>query len=198
MGNRDKAIRLRVTPDEKEEFEEYVQQSREFDNLSDFLRGSAYREMADSDDPSVETDELASLIESSLQDVMDGIGDTRTELSVIREHIVEDDEVQNFAAELYDSLPIHEDRSGFEWPWPEAESRVENGIQIVERSSIDSIQDARAWSDAEAWAEYHDESVERTQRALSLCLSQYPDVAVAEEEEPVSDHNLRRYYRKEV
>lgn len=198
MANRDKSIRVRVTPDEKSEFEEYVEESREFNSLSDFLRGSAYREMSDTDDGSVDTDELVSVVESSFQDVTDDIDEIRRGLSVVKDNVLEDDEAQNLAAELYDALPIHEDRSGFEWPWPDADSRMENGIHIIERGSVDSIQDARAWSDAEAWAEYFDESIERTQRALSLCLSQYPDVAVAEEEEPVSDHDLRRYYRKEV
>lgn len=200
--NRDTTITVRVSHKEKAEFEEYAEESNEFNGLSDLLRGATYREMADSDGQAIDEDELVSAFEPSLREVKNELGDLKRDLNVVQENVMQDDDIEALAAELYDALPLHKDREGFEWPWPEtgAEFRVEDGIQVTQRKPINenSLQEARAWSDAQAWAKYLDESVERTQRALSLCLSQYPDVAVAEENEPVSDMNLRRYFRKEM
>lgn len=205
MGRRSESYNIRLSESEKQEFKEYVEQSDEFNSLAGLFRTAVYREINDSG-ASIDTDELRDVFAAAISGVERDIQDIVEDIEVVKDTLSDPDDVREFAAELYDSLPIYPPNPDELHKPPEVGFETASEFEIdyvAEKSDVDSLKAARAWSTAEAWAEYFDESIDRTQRALSMVLTQYDDVDVVHDERPTSpevdrdNEILRRYYRIE-
>jgi hypothetical protein len=197
MTDRSETIGVRVTPNEREKFEEYLEteEGKEHTSVSDLMRTATHRIVSGDDGAEIDTDEIVRAVETSLSDVSEHLDSMDSTLTVLLDTVRDDDEIHSLAARIYEHLPAYRDESVFEWTeWNAARSEME-GLPDDPRPKIETLERARKWSDVRAWADYFDESQEKTQRALSVMLTQYPDSAVAEH--PTQEDPIRRYYRKE-
>lgn len=204
-------FQIRLSESEKEDFEDYAESSTEFTTLADLFRKSVYREMAD-DGSNINTEEIRSLFEESLETTKRSISDIRDDMEVVKDSLSDPSDVGSLAVEIYDNLAIVETPKEWGTTLPGVgrsqlhglEGEKPDNIEIEERRDpVTNVYDAQKWGDAKAWTEYLDASPDDVRRALSYCRATYNDVDVYDYHlrvrgrETDSDARfLRRYYRR--
>jgi len=148
-------IGVRVSEEEKERYEEYLETDAgmEFTSVASMMRTLANREVSGSNDTGAEIDQdaIRAVVEDALSDVEIKLGTMQTTMQTIEDSVTDDDDIQSLAAELYERIPPRDYEPNF-------------------------------GSHADGFAEGLDEPKGKVQRALSLCESQYPDI-ISEEGE---------------
>jgi hypothetical protein len=176
---RNHKINFWVTEAEKHEFEQYVEQSNEFDSLSRMFRVLAHRHINSDDEreASVDSEEIVDAVDVAVSDVHerlerieDNIGDLGSEVST-------NDEINQLTHKVVSELPVHSSADGLPSPTTEIDS-----------APADSVQMARQLSTPGAWASYFDVSVKKMRRALGEAQT-LPDVRYVEVK------GSRRYYK---
>jgi hypothetical protein len=179
MSNRDVLINFKVTESEKQKFEEYVENTNEFDSLSRMFRALAHRHIESGDKPeaTVDTDEIVDAVDVAMSDVSERLERIEDNIAELDSQVNVDDSVSRLASDVANELPVH--GSGEELPTPSTD---------IDTAPVDSLQMAQQLSTADAWADYYDVEHDRMRRALARALD-FPDVKFVE----LGDS--RRYYK---
>ena len=188
-------VGVRVSSHEKKKFEEFLEteEGQRHNSVADMMRTTAHDEVNNAGESDLDSEEIINAMEIALSDVTEELDSLNTQMTVIKDSIGSSDDIQTFAAELYDHLPSSPDDSILLKPARDDDVEWLPDEHEDNRPRITTLEEARQWSDKRAWADYFDEPVEKVQRALALCVTQYPDVEVSEE---VSNENpIRQYYR---
>lgn len=214
MPDRSEFIGVRLTPDEREKFEEYIDETNEANSLSRFLRIAAHRHIETEDeDQSIDTEELIEIVDSSVSPLYGRIDKIENHLMEIDSNTSNDDKIDRLARDLYSSLPVYS--SPEEFP---SFTEISNFEDPTDLSLVKSI------STPYLWAEYFEEDLSDVRRACGRMIEYYPDVDYVEESigapervpthanvsipkitqtrtnTVVSEHDhdtVRRYYKKE-
>jgi hypothetical protein len=172
MTDRSEFVGVRLTPDEREKFQSYVDESDEFSSLSRFFRVVAHRELATEDDqPTLDPQEV-------VQAVGDALTPLETQLDQIEDHVLsidssvrDDNKLDKLARDIYAALPIHESED--EFPGLDKES-------LEKYANTSDLALVQATSTPFMWAQYFDEDYTDIRRACSRMLEYYPDVNYVE------------------
>lgn len=202
-----KFIRLRVSEAEKQDIEEYVEDSPEFDDVSDMLRTLVHVEMSDlGNEPALSQDEITSAVEMGISGVNEELEEIREEIGVIKTQIGDEKGIKDLAADIYDILPRHSEEDPFEWEIRSEENtpNYPEGADPVmkpdsESPRADSLSSLHRKPVKPAIADYLKETEEDVQRALAYAEMAYPDVKVEDPPfMPERGHKYSRYYRLEL
>lgn len=166
MTDRSETIGIRVTPEERDKFERFLDDSDEFDSLSRFFRTIAHRHIATSDETqSVDPEEIIDAVDSAIRPLSDKLERVEDHVTSIDSNVRDDDKIDRLARDIYSSLPEH--RSGDELP---------NANQIEQYNNASDLAIAQAISTPYLWAQYYDEDHADARRACARMLEYYPDV----------------------
>lgn len=171
MPDRTEIIGVRLTPDEREQFEEYIDETNETGSLSRFFRIAAHRHMKTAqEDQSIDTDELHEVVESAVSPLYERIDQIENHLIEIDASTSDDDEIDRLARDIYSSLPVHSSPEEF----PDF-SKISQYEDPTDLSLVKSI------STPYLWAEYFEEDLPAVRRACARMLEYYPDVDYVED-----------------
>ena len=166
MTDRSETIGIRVTPEERDKFEKFLENSDEFDSLSRFLRTIAHRHIATSDETqSVDPEEIIDAVDSAIAPLSERLERVEDHVTSIDSNVRNDDKIDRLARDIYSSLPEH--RSGDELP---------DSNQIDQYNNASDLAIAQAISTPYIWAQYYDEDHADARRACARMLEYYPDV----------------------
>lgn len=184
MPDRTETVGVRLTPDEREKFEQFLDNSNEFDSLSRFFRTVAHRYIAtDDEDPSLDPEEISEAVESTLTPFAERLEQMEEHIVSIDSNVRDDDKIDRLARDIYSTLPTHSDETGL--PDLDEVSKSGNGSDLAIVQAI---------SNPYLWAEYYDEDLQDVRRACARMQQYYPDVNVVrddldEKEIHVPDHD---------
>lgn len=176
MAERSEMIKIRVTPEEKQQIKDYLEETGEFDGMSRFFRVLAHERMnTDDDTTSIDPEEIIDAMEVALSDVTEHLTRLDDRLADVEQKVSNEDEIDKLARELYDEIPVVES---------EDEMRDLKAVQRLEPE-----EEMRILSTPEAWGEFFGVEVEEVRRALSRAQEYYPDLKFYRTRE-----GPRRYY----
>ncbi|WP_139171076.1 hypothetical protein [Halorientalis regularis] len=186
MSDRSELIQVRVTPDKKEEFEEFVEKSLDFNTLSNFLRISAKKQIQETNDGDIaDKKEIVDAIDDSLAGIKGELERLNDRIADVESAVHDaDDEIDTLAREIYRELPEFRSEEGFDRDRPSHERVVEEGKTL---------------STPTAWADWFGVEVPTARRACGRMLEYYPEVEFTYEavDEETSSVPERRYYKVE-
>jgi hypothetical protein len=160
MPDRSETIGVRLTPDEREKFEEYIDETNEANSLSRFLRIAAHRHIETEDeDQSIDTEELIEIVDSSVSPLYGRIDKIENHLMEIDSNTSNDDKIDRLARDLYSSLPVYS--SPEEFP---SFTEISNFEDPTDLSLVKSI------STPYLWAEYFEEDLSDVRRACGRMI----------------------------
>lgn len=193
-------VGVRVSSHEKKKFEEFLEteEGQRHNSIADMMRTTAHNEINNAGESELNADEIINAVEIALSDVTEELDSLNTQMTVIKDSISDDKDIQELAAEIYEYLPKHDiDPFDFgieHWDPDLQQEEYELGIPDESNFSVNSSEDLKEWPTVDAFAEYLDEPRADVQRALSWAKEYYPDVK--EQEPPVKTDLLKsRYYR---
>lgn len=180
MPDRSETIGVRLTPAEREKFEQYVEESNEFDSMSRFFRTVAHRYVAtEEEDPSLDSEEVINAVDTAVSPLAERLEQIEEHVVSIDSNVRDDDKIDRLARDIYSSLPTHADDTGL----PDL-SEVE---QYGNASDLALVQ---AISTPDMWAQYYDEDLQDVRRACARMLEYYPDVKVVRDETSGPDSSV--------
>lgn len=190
MTTRDKAIKIRVTEEEKRKFTEYADEHH-YKSRSAFLRIVAHNFIATDDEDGVDTDDLREIINDATSDTVAKLNQLDERLTSLESQLQNDDETDKLARDIYATLPVHES--------PDDLPNMFHDVRD-DADASNSLDAARKQSTPEAWAQWFNEDVADVRRACARMLEYYPDVEYYHREfdERVSETfsaPSRRYYK---
>lgn len=178
MTNRTEHVGVRLTPDEYDKFEDYIESSNEFDSMSRFFRVIAHRTVAtdDEEDVSIDADEIIDAVDTVVSPIADRLEQVEEHVVSIDSNVRDDDMIDRLARDIYATLPTHSDASGL--PALDELGRYESASDLAI---------AQAVSTPEVWAEYYDENLQDSRRAVARMQEYYPDVQIYRDETASED-----------
>lgn len=186
MANRTETIKVRVTPQTKEKFEEFIENTGEFPSVSQLLRASAnaYIEQDDQQQADIDPEEITNAVEIALSDVTERLDRIEHEVGRVDTAVQpEEEDIDTLADDIAVQLPVMDDGSEF---------RERNDVlREATHGDLEGIEYAQEKSTVGAWSDYVDADKNKTRRALTRAASWYPDVKWVYDEEM----GERRYYR---
>ena len=183
MTQRSEVVGIRLTPEEREEFEEFIRETNEFDSLSRFFRVTAYRYMNTEDvEATVDQDEIIRAVDSSVTPIVERLDRVEEHVLSIDSNVTEDDRVDRLARDLYTSLPTHSSKSGL----PDFD-------EVGQFDTPSDLALVQAISTPQMWAQYFEENLADVRRACARMLEYYPDVEFVEDTTEDSDSNIPRH-----
>lgn len=189
MANRTETIKVRVTPERKQKFKNYIEDTGEYPSLSQLLRASANEKvegrMAGADNgSSIDADEITNAVEIALGDVTERLDRIEQEIERVDTAVQpEEEDIDDLADDIAVQLPVMDDGSEFR--------RTNEIMEERHHSGMSDFEFTREMSTVEFWSDYVDADQNKTRRALSRAASWYPDVKWVYDE----DMGERRYYR---
>lgn len=182
MPNRSELIQIRVTPGEKQQITEFVEETNEYESVSRMLRALAHRHIATDGDmqqeASVDPDEIVDAVDTAMTDVTDQIERVEDTVAELESSVDMDDEIGQLAHEIMSQLPVHE--SGDDLPDPTTEIDKAAGGELLMAQQLSTV---------DAWATYLEIPVDKARRALARA-QEFPDVQYVE-----GSRGYRRYYK---
>lgn len=174
MTDLSEVVGVRLTPDEKQKFEDYVDDSDEFSSLSRFFRVVAHREVATEDDqPTLDPEEVVQAVDDALTPLATQLDQIEDHVLSIDSSIRDDDKIDKLARDIYAALPTHD--SGDDLPALDKEN-LEKYANTSDFSLVQAI------STPFMWSRYFGEDYEDVRRACSRMLEYYPDAEYVEAE----------------
>lgn len=166
MADRSKIIGVRVTPDEREKFEEHLERTNEFDSLSRFFRVLAHRHIeSDDEEASIDSEEIIEAVDAAISPVREKLDQVEEHVVAIDSTVSDDDKIDKLARDIYMSLPTVSNES--ELP------AISNGERYENSSDFEV---AQAISTPYLWAQYFDEEIADARRACARMTEYFPDV----------------------
>ncbi|USZ74066.1 hypothetical protein NGM07_11425 [Halorussus vallis] len=167
MPNRTEMIGVRVTPEEKEEFQKHIDETNEFDSIPRMMR-TLVKGHINSDgqqDVAIDEEDLIRSMDVALSPVVERLERLEEHITEIDAQTSDDDEIDKLARSIYESLPEYLD--GEELPDMEelAHRIVESEHSVAHTVSTPSV-----------WAQYFGVEPSEARRACALMLKYYPDV----------------------
>ncbi|KAB1197742.1 MULTISPECIES: hypothetical protein [Haloferax] len=165
MPNRSKTIKVRLTPDEKDEVEEYLEVTKETTSLSDFGRLALLRHIRTDDEDEaarIDPEQITDAVEVGLSDVHERLDRLESHIVAIDSNTNNDDEIDKLARDIFTSLPTVTEAS-------ELPSLYEIGVT----SAGDDYSLAQSLSTPSAWANYYDVEVSVARRACARMLEYF-------------------------
>jgi|GEM_PF-5550227 len=186
MANRTETIKVRVTPDKKEKFEKYIEDTGEFPSVSQLLRVSANEHIKQDDEqtPDIDAEQLTNAVEDGLSDVHERLARIEQEVNRVDTAVQPNKEdVDDLADDIAMQLPVMNSSE---------ELRDTNAI-MEERahSGMSDLEFTKEMSTIEFWADFVDADENKTRRAITRAANWYPDVQWTYDE----SMGKRRYYR---
>ncbi|MFC7018563.1 MULTISPECIES: hypothetical protein [Haloarcula] len=186
MANRTETIKVRVTPERKEKFEKYIEDTGEFPSVSQLLRASANAHIHQDDEQTTDIDpeQITSAIEIGLSDVHERLARIEQEVNRVDTAVQPNNEdVDDLADDIAMQLPVMDSSK---------ELRDTNAI-MEERahSGMSDLEFTKEMSTIEFWADFVDADKNKTRRAINRATNWYPDVQWTYDE----NMGKRRYYR---
>ncbi|MFC6719752.1 hypothetical protein ACFQHN_19535 [Natrialbaceae archaeon GCM10025896] len=159
-------------------FEDYLEETVEFQSLSQFFRTAARRHITTSDEQevSIDPEDIARAVEDALSGVYARLEKLDDQLAELDASVTSSDEIQSLTHEIMAQLPSKEELVD---------------VTEMEPMAPDSVESARQLSTVDAWASYFDVDVDKARRALARA-QEFPDVEFRE-----SRFGTRRYYKEE-
>ncbi|WP_232686519.1 hypothetical protein [Halobacterium zhouii] len=188
MPNRTERIMVRMTPQRKEKFEAFLEETGEYPSLSQLLRASANEKvegrMNDGETASIDAEEVTNAVEIAMGDVTERLDRIEQEVGRVDTAVQPDEEdIDDLADDIAVQLPVMDDGSEFRGMNEIMEERAHSGL-----SGLDFT---REMSTVGFWADFVESDNNKTRRALTRAASWYPDVQWTYDE----SMNERRYYR---
>lgn len=187
MPNRTESVRIRITPESKRIFEEYLEESPDFSSLSRLFRVAA-REYIHEEDTQAPTDidpeQVTNAVETGLSEVHERLARIEQEVNRVDTAVQPNNEdVDDLADDIAMQLPVMDSSE---------ELRGTNAI-MEERahSGMSDLQFTKEMSTIEFWADFVDADENKTRRAITRAANWYPDVQWTYDE----NMGKRRYYR---
>ncbi|WP_408956676.1 hypothetical protein [Natrinema sp. 74] len=168
MPNRSKTIKVRLTPSEKEEIEEHLDESNETASLSDFGRLALLRHIRTDDEETatIDSEEITDAVDVALSDVHERLDRMESHILAIDSHTNNDDEIDKLARDIFRSLPTATDASELPSLWEVGTTTADDDYSLAQSLSTPS-----------AWANYYDVDVPVARRACARMLEYFkPDV----------------------
>lgn len=166
MTDRTETVGVRVTPGEREKFEEFLEDSNEFDSISRFFRVIAHRHIAtDDEDVSIDQDEIIEAVDTAIDPLSERLGKVEEHIVAIDSNVSNDDKIDKLARDIYSSLPTYQDIS-----------EVPDVGSIEQYSDMSELALAQRISTPYLWSQYYDEDVADVRRACARMLEYFPDV----------------------
>lgn len=177
MTDKSEMIRVRVTPDEKQEIQDYLNETGEFPSMSRMLRTLAKQHIrTDEDTASIDPDEIVDAVEIGLSDVTEYLQNMDDRLANVEQKVSDEDEIDKLARELYDEIPV-----------VKSEEEMRNLDSHVRLGDAD---EAAIISTPDAWADFFDVDLPMIRRALARANDYYPDLHYYN----IKEDGTRRYY----
>lgn len=157
-------INLRASAEQKEDWEQYVEESRRFGSLSDLIRATVEAEINQDAEP--ETSESPALA-SDIEQVKQDLERVRKGVRWLREQGQDEVDISDLAQKLYDELePLPEPTSKINVPEdadPQRHRRQVAAVQVIDPSGPE---DERSPQSTRALAERLDEDESRIEDAI--------------------------------
>lgn len=180
MADRTELVQIKVTPDEKQKFQEYVESTNEFDSLSRMFRVLAHRHIetdGQERDATVDTEEIVDAVDIAVADVVERLERVEDKVAELDSSIRTDDEIGQLTHEIVSNLPIYE-----------SDDQIPKPTEI-DQGGVEDLEMAQQLSTVDAWADYFEISVDKARRALARA-QEHPDVKYVE-----GARGYRRYYK---
>jgi hypothetical protein len=175
---RTKAIKVRVTPREKREFEQYLEDTREASSLSAWFRYlGIHRIEADDNTASIDSEQIKIAVENGVSNLTEQIDDLAGEIALLENQVRPTSEIDELAGELLDLLPVY----------PQGDLLPVEDINM----GLHSLKGVQQTTTSGAWSVYLDEPESKIRRALEY-LSDLPEVKSTQ-----AFTGTRRWYRTE-
>lgn len=182
MTDRSEVIGVRVTPDEKEQFQQHIEETNEFSSLSRMFRTLAtkhVRNYDEEDTASIDPEQIVTAVETGLSGVNEQMEQLDRRMAELESQVSSDDEIDKLARELYQNLPELEDEK-----------------YLLDPENMDDTEDkllqAKQLSTEFAWQDYFGVEKEELRRAIARMQDYFPDVAIKQDKEL----DYRRFYKK--
>jgi hypothetical protein len=177
MVDRTETVGVRLTPEERADFEEYIEDNNECNSLSQFFRLAAYNfKKTDDQDVSIDPDEIVEAVDIGVSPIMEQLNELEEHVLSIDSRVSNDDKIDKLARDIYSALPTHE--SGSDLPEIRDASELSDDSDFVIAQKI---------STPYYWSKYFDEGVADVRRACSRMQEYYPDVKYVSEELTLDD-----------
>lgn len=162
LVQRTKTIKIRVTPGEKQKFEDYIESTRESSNLSAWFRFlGVHRVNTDDKTASIDPEQVTNAVEIGVSDLTERVEDLAGEIALLENQVRPTGEIEELAHELLDLLPVH----------PDGELTPVENINM----GLHSLEGVQQTTTPGAWGVYLDEPEPKIRRALKW-LSDLPEV----------------------
>ncbi|PSQ51921.1 hypothetical protein BRD20_08865 [Halobacteriales archaeon SW_8_65_20] len=172
MVDRTETVGVRLTPKERADFEEYIEDNNECNSLSQFFRLAAYNfKKTDEQDVSIDPDEIVEAVDIGVSPIAEQLDELEEHILSIDSQVNNDDKIDKLARDIYSVLPTHE--SGSDLPEIRDSSELNDASDFVIAQKI---------STPYLWSEYFDEDVADVRRACSRMQEYYPDVKYVSED----------------
>ncbi|PSP37994.1 hypothetical protein BRC71_08460 [Halobacteriales archaeon QH_7_65_31] len=172
MVERTETVGVRLTPDEREQFETFVKDNNECGSLSQFFRLAAYNFTSDDEeDVSLDPEEIIEAVDVGIAPVTERLDELEEHVLSIDSRVNDDDKIDKLARDIYSALPVHQSAS-----------------DLPDIHNLDELNDASDFvltqkiSTPYLWSQYFDEDVADVRRACSRMEEYYPDVEFVRED----------------
>ena len=172
MTDRTEIVGVRLTPTEREKFEEYLTDSNEFDSMSRFFRTVAHRYVATEDEEqSLDPEKIIEAVDTAVSPLAERMDQIEDHVISIDSNVRDDDKIDKLARDIYSSLPTHAD-----------ETELTDLDDIGQYANASDLAVVQAISTPDMWSEFFDEELQDVRRACARMLEYYPDVKFARED----------------
>jgi hypothetical protein len=205
MARRGERIEVRVTQEEKDEINEWLDETGQYGSMSRLMRSLALEHVRndeeDDERDAVDAEAIQNAVEIAMSDVterLERIEDGLAHVDVAAGGATEES-IDNLADDLARALGVYPDGK-----MPSLYSLIEEEVVEAEgdplESSGDALEVAQKRGTANAWATYLDADLNRVRRALARAVDWYPDVQYtfdnpSDDGRDSINPEKRRYYR---
>lgn len=180
MPDRSETIGVRLTPAEREKFENFLEDSNEFDSISRFFRTIAHRYIAtDDEDQSLDPQEIIGAVDTAVTPLEEQLERIEEHVVSIDSNVRNDDKIDRLARDIYSSLPTHRD-----------ETELPDLDEVSQYTNASDLALTQAISTPYLWAEYYNEDLADVRRACARMLEYYPDVEYVQERRGGPDSHI--------
>lgn len=161
---RTKTIKIRVTPGEKAEFEEHLEDTKESASLSSWFRYLGINRIESEDKTStaeIDPEQVTNAVEIGVSDLTERTEELAGEIALLENQVKPTSEIEELAKEILELLPIHPDNE------PTPVDQITKGL--------DELEGVQQTTTPIAWSVYLDEPEPKIRRALKW-LSEFPEV----------------------
>lgn len=159
---RTKTIKIRVTPGEKQSFEEYLEETREASSLSSWFRYLGFNRIeSDDNTASIDPEQVTNAVEIGVSDLTERTEELAGEIALLENQVKPTSDIEDLAKELLNLLPVH----------PDDELTPVDNINM----GLHSLEGVQQTTTPGAWSVHLDEPEQKIRRALDW-LSDLPEV----------------------